>query len=245
MAQERTGDEITNRFLLALPRTVRDEISSHLDPVKFPQGHVIYPVGAPVEHLYFVNRGLISLVKNMKDGRSVEIGAVGIEGLLGIFALYDDGFSKAIVESVVQIPTNVLGIKLKTFQSGMMRHDALREVVQKYHYLMVYQLAQNAACNRLHSLEERCCRWLLVACDSALADNFTLTHEFLAMLLGVQRPSVSTVTASLQRAGLVRYTHGHMTITGRAGIEKRACECYRTVRMQTDHLFGHPIVMSG
>jgi CRP-like cAMP-binding protein len=188
--------------------------------------------------LYFVNRGLISLIKDMKDGRSVQIGAVGIEGFLAMFALYDDGFKNAIVDSVVEIPTNALGIKRKVLQSEMTRHDALREAVHKYHYLIVCQLAQNAACNRLHSLKERCCRWLLVACDSALAANFTLTHEFLAMLLGAQRPSVSTVTATLQRAGLIRYAHGHVTITDRAGVEKKACECYRTVRVQTDHLFG-------
>jgi CRP-like cAMP-binding protein len=238
MGRNGTEDEVTNRFLLALPRAIRDETLSHVDPVEFPKGHIIYRVGAPVEHLYFVNRGLISLVKNMEDGRSIEIGAIGIEGFLGIFALYDDGLRTAIVESMVQIPIKAFAIKLNTLKSKMMRHDAFREGVNKYHYLVVCQLAQNAACNCLHSLEERCCRWLLVASDSALADNFPLTHELLAMLLGVHRPSVSTVTATLQRAGLIRYVHGQVTIVDRIGIEKQACECYRALREQTDHLFG-------
>jgi CRP-like cAMP-binding protein len=237
MAPDSARDKITNRFLLALPRDIRDQILSHFKPVEFSQGHVIYPVGTPIQHLYFVNRGLISLVAIMRDGRSVQIGAVGNEGFLGVFSFYDEPFGQAIANSVVEIATNALRINRKTFQSEIIRHDALRELVHRYYYLVGCHLVQNAACNRLHSLEQRCCRWLLVARDNALADNFTLTHEFLALLLGAQRPSISMVTGTLRRAGLVHYKHGHVTITDGGGIQERACECYDTARMQIDRLF--------
>jgi Crp-like helix-turn-helix protein len=109
--------------------------------------------------------------------------------------------------------------------------------IHRYYHLIVGQVAQTAACNRLHSLEQRCCRWLLIANDSARSDNFLLTHEFLAMMLGVQRAGVSIATKRLERAGLIRYVRGHLTITDRGGLEAASCECFDTIRDLTDRLF--------
>jgi CRP-like cAMP-binding protein len=238
MAHRNERETILNRILLALPHQVREEILRQCDHVELASGHVIYSAGAPVAHVYFINSGIISLIKSMRDGRSVEIGAVGIEGLVGLFAAY--GFDHALVDYVVQVPGTALRISKKTLQNEILIHDTLRSVVMRYLFLLTDQLAQVSACNRLHSLEQRCCHWLLVAHDSVMADKFQLTHEFLALLLGVQRPSVSMTANGLQRRGLIRYSHGHITILNRAAVEEAACECYRTLRGQIDHAFKHP-----
>jgi len=232
----RTSEKIVNRILLALPRAVREEVLRHCDHVELASGHVIYAGGAVVEYGYFVNCGLVSLVKAMEDGRSVEIAAVGTEGLLGLFAAY--GFDRALVDHVVQVPAIALRINLRKLQNEISKHDALRRVMTRYLLLIAEQLAQVSACNRLHSLEQRCCKWLLVAHDNALSDQFQLTHEFLASLLGAQRTSISTTTNRLQKRGLIRYSHGRISILDRAALEEAACECYRTRRHQIDQVFG-------
>ena len=232
------GKKIHNRILLALPPKVREEILRSSDHVEFPSGHVIYATGARIENIYFINSGLVSLIKTMEDGRSAEVGCMGSEGLVGLFATYGSGL--ALVDYIVQVPVKVLRIDCKTLQSELLTHEAFRGLVQGYLFLLANQLAQTAACNRLHSLEQRFCHWLLVAHDSVLCDNFLLTHEFLALLLGVQRPSVSITANRLRKRGLVRYTHGHFMILDRDGIEKTSCECYRSIRKQIDDLFGPP-----
>ena len=235
-ALRRTIEKIFNRILLALPREVRDEVLRQCDHVELPSGQMIYAGGAPVEYSYFVNTGLVSLVKTMEDGRSVEVAAVGTEGLLGLFAAY--GLDRALVDHIVQVPATALRINRGKLQNGMSKHAALRRVMTRYLVLIAEQLAQVSACNRLHSLEQRCCQWLLVAHDNALSDQFQLTHEFLASLLGVQRTSVTTTTSRLQKRGLIRYSHGRISTLDRAALEATACECYRARRNQIDLVFG-------
>jgi CRP-like cAMP-binding protein len=121
----------------------------------------------------------------------------------------------------------------------MEKDPAVNKLLQGYMHVAEQQLAQTAACNRLHTLEQRCCRWLLTAHDSVRSDTFPLTHEFLAMMLGVQRPGVSITAAILQKAGFIHYTRGRVTITDRAGLEASACECYDVIRDQFDRLFSH------
>jgi CRP-like cAMP-binding protein len=197
---------------------------------------MIYAGGAVVEYAYFINGGLVSLVKVMEDGRSVEIAAVGTEGFLGLFAAY--GFGRALVDHIVQIPATALRIKRSKLQNEISKHAALRRVMTNYLLLVAEQLAQVSACNRLHSLEQRCCHWLLVAHDNALSDQFKLTQEFLASLLGAQRPSVSTTTNRLQKVGLIRYVHGKISILNRAALEETACECYRARCNQINQALG-------
>jgi CRP-like cAMP-binding protein len=235
-ALSRTSEKIFNRILLALPRAVRDEVLRHCERVELVSGQVIYAAAATVEYAYFVNSGVVSLVKAMEDGRSVEVAAVGTEGLLGLFAAYR--FDRALVDHVVQVPGTALRIRRKTLQNAILKHEALRRVMTRYLLLVAEQLAQVSACNRLHSLEQRCCLWLLVAHDNAFSDQFQLTHEFLASLLGSQRSSVSMTASGLQKRGLIRYTHGRISILNRAMLEKGACECYRTRRSQIDQVFG-------
>jgi CRP-like cAMP-binding protein len=238
MAQHRQHHNfnVSNRILLALPQPTWERMRSRLGPINFRQGQVLYHAGARIEHLYFINRGLVSLIKTMEDGRSVEIGAVGIEGIAGLGALY--GIESALLEWVGQVSGDAFRVDRSWLGSEMARNGVLRELLGRSHVLAVSQFAQTAACNRLHSIRKRCCRWLLIAHDSAQSDEFELTHEFLALMLGVQRAGVSIAANGLQKAGLIRYGRGRVTIMNRARLEKAACECYRTIRVQLDKLFG-------
>ena len=138
---------------------------------------------------------------------------------------------------MVQISGTTFRIKRNKLRDLMDEDPAVREALEKYAHFSVAAFAQTAACNRLHHLDERCCRWLLIAHDSARSDTFQLTHEFLAMMLGVQRAGVSITASALQKAGLIQYRHGQVTITNRAGLEDAACECYRTMSGKFDRLF--------
>jgi CRP-like cAMP-binding protein len=227
--------EVRNRILLALLPELREHLLGECEYVEFLHRHVIYPVGTPVDHVYFINSGLVSLIKTMGNGQSVEIGAVGIEGLVGLFAVF--GFHQAIADFMVQIPTAAFRISRSTLRNEMSKHEELRQLIEKYMFLLVQQLAQSAACNRLHSLEQRCCQWLLRAHDNAFSNTFVLIHEFLALLLGAQRPSISVVAHQLQQRGLISYVHGRVTVLDRAAIEQSACECYVSSRKLTDMLF--------
>ncbi|HYB56525.1 MAG TPA: Crp/Fnr family transcriptional regulator [Alphaproteobacteria bacterium] len=230
-------DGITNRMLRSLPPVTLERILPALEIFDTVQWQVLYHTDRPIEHVYFVNRGLVSFIKIMRDGRTVGIGARGIEGVINSNALIT-GMDKAIVEYIVQIPGTAYRIKTNILRDEMARDDALREVMLKFARFGIGQLVQDAACNRLHSIKERCCRWLLTAHDSALCDTFPLTHEFLAMMLGVQRAGVSIAASSLQKAELIQNTRGRVTIRNRSGLENAACECYGVSRAQLETLFG-------
>lgn len=226
----------TNRFLLTLPQPVLQHLWPSLEPVSLAPKQLIYHAEEPVNHLYFVERGLVSLIKVMRDGRSVEIGVVGVEGVTGSGSLF--GMNSAYLESVVQIPGSALRISRGVLLAEMAKSKALTEHMQRYAYFSVSAIAQTAACNRLHSLAERCCRWLLIAHDSAFSDEFPITQEFLATMLGVRRTAVSITANSFQKAGLISYKRGLVTIMDRPGLEAAACECYENNCRQFDKLFG-------
>lgn len=229
---------INNRILLALPAASLKRLRPMLEALETTRGQVIDHVDGPIRHLYFVNRGLVSVVKTMEDGRTVEVGAVGLEGVTDPNALF--GIDQAVLETMVQVPGSALRIGRDDLMDQMARDRPLRELMERYTRFAYAQMAQTAACNRLHSLEERFCRWLLICHDCALSDEFPLTHEFLAMMLGVQRAGVSIAANFLKRAGLIDYARGRMTIADRAGIEDAACECYRTMQTQLADMFRSP-----
>jgi CRP-like cAMP-binding protein len=234
------GKMISNRILLALPPEVCSEVLQDCRLVEFPSGHVIYRAGQAVDSAYFVNSGLVCLLKNMEDGRSVEVAAVGAEGLLGVLSLFGSG--NVLADYVVQIPMAAYRIGLPVLQRQMSRHVALHNAIAKSLAVLTEQFAQISACNRLHSLEQRCSSWLLIAHDNVSSNTFELTHQFMALLLGVQRPSVSMTANGLQRRGLIRYSHGQVTILDRAGLAEVACECYCTRRRVIEQAFGSKFV---
>lgn len=227
---------INNRLLLALQPSTLERLRAALEPMAIARGQTIDRVNVPIEHLYFVNCGLISTVKTMRDGRSVEVSAVGVEGLTDPYSLF--GLDAAVLDTIVQIPGDVFRIRREVLIRAMSLDGSLRQIIQDYARFAFGELAQTAACNRLHSLEERCCRWLLVAQDSALADRFPLTHEFLAMMLGVQRSGVSITARALKTAGFIDYTRAQVKILNRRGLEATACECYQTSQDELNVLFA-------
>lgn len=228
-------DNIANRILLALPQDCLQRLRPHLEWVDLQQRCVLHDANAPAEHLYFVNRGLISLIKTMEDGRTVEVAAIGTEGLTGVFALY--GLQPPIWDAIVQIPGEALRIELGRIQGEMKRSEVFRRIIQRYLHAVVSEITQTAACNRLHSLEERCCRWLLLTQERAQADIFPITHEFLALVLGVQRAGLSITAGMLQKAGFIQYSRGRIEILDRIGLEATTCECYSAVRKQLRRVY--------
>ena len=226
---------IHNRLLAALSPKTLGRLLPHIRPVALLGGMTIDHVDEPVSWMYFVNRGLVSLVKTMQDGRTVEIGSVGTEGVTNPLALF--GVENAIVEAMVQGPGNALRISRAIVETEVASDPAFARLMQRYVYFALGQAAQTAACNRLHNLEQRCSRWVLIADDSAGGDKFTLTHQFLAMMLGAPRPSVSLAAKALQRAGYIDYVRGIVSVLDLAGLEGASCECYAETQMALDELF--------
>jgi CRP-like cAMP-binding protein len=236
MDERHVDGGFSNGFLRALSPDSRARLRPYLEPVELVRRHLIYSPGEDAIHVYFINRGLVSLVKTMQDGRIVEVGAIGAEGVVCLASLL--GLPKVVLESLVQVSGDALRMKASVLREEAARIPALGEMVRGYVQVAIGQLAQTAACNRLHSLDQRCCRWLLMAHDNAGADEFQLTHEFLALMLGVQRPGVSIAARQLQDAGIIRYQNGRVTVVDRPALEASACECYGAVRAQITELYG-------
>jgi CRP-like cAMP-binding protein len=231
--------EAGNRFLLAVPPAAARRLNDQLEVIPLSRGTVLTHAGAFTGSLYFPDRGLVSLLKIMEDGRTAEVGCIGTEGMVGLAALL--GMEQAAFESIVQLDGSARSIATSVLRAEMEKSPALKELVLRYQYYSINRLAQTAACNRLHTLRERCCRWLLVAHDSAKAPAFTLTHEFLALMMGVNRPSLSLAVAALQKRGFIEYRRASLTILDRAGLEQGACECYWTLRKECDRVYALPM----
>jgi len=192
----------------------------------------------PVRHVFFPNAGVCSVTATMNDGTAVEIATVGDEGMVGMAAFL--GHEPMPGESMVQVADrhgiSAERMSVKAFRHELDRRGALYDSINRYSQGMMALMAQSIACMALHHVDERCCRWLLMTHDRIQSDGFELSHEFLAMMLGSTRPTVTLVAGALQKAGLIRYTHGRMTILDRPGLEARSCECYATVRSAFQYL---------
>lgn len=230
------SENVYNRILLSLKPEILEGLQPHLQSIRLERGDTIGKVDAPVRRVCFVNRGLVSIVKSMRDGRVVEVGAIGLEGTTNPGIVF--GAKHAIIDTMVQIPGSAFCIEYDVLQGAMSRFPDLFAMMRGHMQFAISQLVQTSACNRLHSIDQRCCRWLLLASDNALSNTFPLTHEFLAMMLGVQRSGVSIVLGMLKRMGWVEYCHGKITITDRQGLEGRVCECYRDTQDEIDRLYG-------
>jgi CRP-like cAMP-binding protein len=232
------GDDFDNRILLALPQESAARLVANMETVDLVQGTTIGHADAPIEHVYFVHRGLVSLIKTLEDGQNIEVRTVGSEGMVGISVIL--GGDHALTDYVVEVPGFASRIASRRLRDEMKRDSVLAAMLHQYVFDVSRQFVQMAACNALHSVRERCCRWLLIAHDNAGSDSFPLTHETLAALLGVQRAGVSNVAQGLRQEGLIGYRHGNVTIEARSGLEREACECYRILRAQFHH--GTPAV---
>ena len=172
----------------------------------------------------------------MANGQAAEVGTIGNEGVVGLPLLFGD--DRAPTSVYVQVPGIGLRMKARRFEQELARSASMRAVMLRYAHAFFNQVAQSAACNHFHSIQQRCARWMLMTHDRMQSDEFLLTQEFLAMMLGVQRTGVSGAAAGLQRAGLVRYNRGHVTILDRGGLVRRSCECYGVFKREFDRLLG-------
>lgn len=238
-ATETTQAKPQNRLLKVLPPEDLERLRPHLRPVEFEYKLSLYQADEQIEFVYFIETGVASLVNTMKNGNSAEVGTIGNEGMVGLPVIFGD--SQAPTSVYMQVAGHGLRMKAKIFWQEMQRRASLRTVMLHYAHAVFNQVAQSAACNTFHLLEQRCCRWLLMTHDRMQSNDFTLTQEFLAMMLGVQRPGVTLAASLLQRAGLIQYTRGHVKILDRAGLIKRSCECYDVSKREFDRLLGRAI----
>jgi CRP-like cAMP-binding protein len=203
-------------------------------PVRVKQ--ILQKQGAPIDHVYFPNGGVASITTVLLDGTAVEAATVGDEGMLGIEAFLDD-HAIAPGETWIQVPdTNAEMLSVSAFRREIMRRGALHTLMGRYTQAVIAQMMQSTACNALHQVHQRCARWLLTTHDRMHEQDFNLSHEFLAVMLGVHRPTVSGIAGTLQHAGLIRYTHGHVTVLDRKGLEAASCECYPIIRAHFNRL---------
>lgn len=223
-----------NLFLAALPQEEREKLRPDLQELELKVRHQVYRAGGPIEHVYFPQSCLISIHARMGDGVAVEIAAVGREGLVGLPIFL--GGEHTPSTAFCQIPGRSSRITAQAFRAAVAASSAFNTVLLRYTQALLTQISQSVACNRAHSIEERCARWLLLTHDSVLGDSFMLTQEFLAEMLGVHRPRVSIVASTLQQAGLIRYSRGRVRVVDRAGLENAACECYGIVTREYERL---------
>ena len=230
-------DRASNRLLAHLPQEDQERLSQFLETVVLEYKLPLYDADQRIEFVHFIESGVGSLVCAMADGRAAEVGTVGNEGFAGLPVLLGD--DRAPSSMYVQVPGRGLRMNARIFREQLEQSGPMRAAMLRYTHVFFNQVAQTAACAHFHSLEQRCCRWLLMTHDRVLpSDTFLLTHEFLAMMLGVRRAGVSVVAAALQRAGLIRYHRGRVTILDRNGLEGCACECYALAKAEFDRLLG-------
>jgi CRP-like cAMP-binding protein len=219
-----------------LPADEFRRLLPHLKTIPTRLKYVFHKQGEPIRDVYFPNGGVCSVTAVLSSGESVEAATVGDEGMLGIEAFFTDD-PVAPGNTLVQVPdTSAERLSVEDFRRELAERGALHDAVGRYVQVKIADMIQAAACNAIHQVQQRCARWLLMTHDRMHEQDFQLSHEFLAVMLGVQRPTVSVVAATLQQAGLIRYTHGRVTVTNRQGLEAAACECYPIVRAHFNRL---------
>jgi CRP-like cAMP-binding protein len=229
-------DRRTNRLLSLLSDGDYERLRPHLAHVVLDYRKSLYEAQRPIDHVYFPIDGVASLVITTADGASAEVGTIGSEGMVGLPVCLGDHNAPSSV--YVQVPGTALGLDTRFFRSELERNPALNLIMLRYAHAFFNQVAQSAACAHLHRVEQRCCRWLLMTRDRMPSGDFLLTHEFLGMMLGVRRTTVTDVMSGLQKAGLIRYRRGHVTILDHEALRERACECYEISKLEFDRLLG-------
>lgn len=228
-----------NRLLDQLPEAEYRRLLPFLKPVKLAFEQVLYELRGPIDYAYFPTGAVASHLTVMLDGSAIEVATVGNEGLVGHTAATGGRTSPNKV--IIQIGDGGLRIEAQALRREAGRAGPLQDLLDVYHTAFMVQVSQSVACNGLHRLERRCCRWLLMTRDRVGSDDLRLTHEFLAIMLGARRASVTDVLRPLQEAGLVQSRRGRISILDRARLEERACECYRVVTDEYERLLGGPL----
>jgi CRP-like cAMP-binding protein len=227
-----------NRLLAKLPSEDLARLLPGLEPVAFALGDVVYESGGRLDYVYFPISCIVSLVYATESGATAEMGLVGNEGLVGIALVM--GGDTMPNHAVVQVAGNAIRMKAKTLLEEFRRGGPAQESLLRYTQALITQISQTAVCNRLHSVDQRLCRWILLCHDRLKSNELLMTQEFISNMLGGRRQSVTVAAGRLQDAGLIYYARGHIKILDRAGLEAAACECYQVVKTEMDLLLGCP-----
>jgi len=228
--------QATNRILNALTRSEFESLSPYLDPINLSSGEVLSRPEQPVTHVYFPNRGTVSLVSTFEDGETVEVGMVGNEGMFGVCVFL--GSVTTPLTAQVQLPGEGLRMRADVLKREFQKGGQLQDLLLRYTQAFITQIAQTAACNRAHPLDGRLAKWLLMCADRAQSKELALTHEFISTMLAVRRPGVTEAARQLKEAGLISYKRGNVTILDRPGLEGLSCECYALVKKDFTRLIG-------
>jgi CRP-like cAMP-binding protein len=226
--RDATNRRVENRILLSIPENEYRAIRPQLEAVELESHQILHEAHEVLQYAYFPNDGLLSLVVVLAEGKTVEAGIIGKEGLVGIPAIA--GRDRSPLREVVQISGDGLRISAGPLRELLATVPQLRHELEEFSVVLGLQMAQTAACNRLHDVEQRLARWLLMAQDRVSSELLPLTHDFLATMLGTDRPSVSLAAGVLQKARVIEYSRGSVNILNRAELERVACECYGVIR---------------
>jgi CRP-like cAMP-binding protein len=225
-----TLPQTSNRILNALTRPEYESLSAHLEPVDLSSKEVLYHPEQSITHVYFPNRGVVSIVSVFENGETVEVGMVGNEGMFGVNVFM--GSVSTPLEAVVQLPGDALRMRSDVLRREFQQGGPLQDLLLRYTQAFIVQIAQTAACNRAHSVDGRLSKWLLMCADRAHSERLELTHEFIAAMLGSRRAGITEASCQLKQAGLIDYTRGKVTIKDRKGLEALSCECYPVVKKE-------------
>jgi CRP-like cAMP-binding protein len=227
---------ISNRILRELPAEEYERLSPHLEPVALAVGDVLYYPQDPVTHVYFPNRGSISVISTFTDGGGVEVGVVGNEGVFGVNVVL--GSMSVPLEAIAQVPGDGLRVPAEVLKQEFKTGGLLHDLLLRYTQAFIIQIAQTAACNRSHPIGGRLARWLLMSHDRAMSDELHLTQEFISLMLGTRRAGITEAAGKLQNEGMIKYRRGHITVVNREKLETASCECYNIVKTEFDRLLG-------
>ena len=227
-------DPRQNKLLAALPKVELLRLAAEWDAVKLQQGQALYESGNTISHVYFPTTAIVSTVYEFEDGGLAETAIVGREGMVGIAVFMGGG--SGVGRAVVLAAGYAFRLRAQTLKDEFRRSGPLMRLLLRYTQALITQIAQTAACNRHHALEQRLCRWLLLSLDRMQGDDVIMTQELIADMLGVRREGVTAAAQSLQKLGLIHCARGHIVVLDRRGLERRACECYAVVRKEYDRL---------
>lgn len=225
-----------NRLLATLSPKSYESLAPNLEIITLPLGEILYHPQQRIEYVYFPHKAIVSMVNIMGDGTMVEVGVIGIEGMVGTSLLSGD--DKSPHQAIVQIANGGSRMKAEAFKQGITNDSELMSLVLRYVQALFTQVAQTAACNRVHPIVERLARWMLLCQDRMESGSLELTHEFIATMLGARRAGVTIAAGTLQAAGIISYSRGRVIILDRERLEEASCECYRIVKGEYDRLLG-------
>ncbi len=232
MSDDMTNRSTRNTILNSLPEEDYRRLQPHLEKFDFPHGKFIYHPDEKIKYVYFPNDSMVSIIATTPEGYSAEVGVVGYEGIVGVDVLM--GVDSTTNESIVQLADGATRINADVLKEEFKRGGVFHDLALRFMHNLMSQISQTALCNRLHTVEERLSRWLLMCRDRSQVEKLHLTQEFLATMLGTQRATVTVAAINLQSAKFIKYSRGNIVITNREGLEEFSCECYQVVKRTYD-----------